>query len=237
MIALPAIDIREGACVQLVGGSYADERVREAEPLAVARRWRAAGFRSLHVVDLDAATGRGDNAAVVAALLAEWKGDCQAGGGLRDEEGIRRVFAAGATRAIVGTRAVEDPAWLVRVAERWPGRILLALDVRGRSVVCRGWERQLDVEVTAFARGLDGVPLAGLLVTAVEREGLERGPDLDVTAAVARDCALPLHASGGISSLDDLRALDRAGASAAVLGMALYTGTLDASSAAGEFGS
>lgn len=235
MIAIPAIDLREGACVQLVGGSYAEERVREADPVAVARRWRETGFASLHVVDLDAATGRGDNTATIAAVLAEWRGDAQVGGGLRDEAAIRRALAAGATRVVVGTRAVEDPAWLLHVAERWPGRVVLALDARGRHMVCRGWERELDVDVAEFARGLAGAPLAALLVTAVEREGRLAGPDLEVSEELARECSIPLHASGGIASLDDLRALERCGAAAAVLGMALYTGALDAGAAAKEF--
>lgn len=235
MIAVPAIDLREGACVQLVGGSYDEERVREQDPVAVARRWRRAGFASLHVVDLDAATGRGDNTGVMAAVLAEWKGDAQVGGGLRDEAAIRRALAAGATRVVVGTRAVEDPAWLIQMAGRFPQRLVVALDARDRTIVCHGWERSLAVDVVEFARGLALLPLAGLLVTAVAREGRLAGPDLEVSAEVARECSHPLHASGGIASLEDLRALDHCGARAAVLGMALYTGALDPGAAAREF--
>lgn len=235
MIAIPALDLREGACVQLVGGSYDDERVREDDPLAAARRWRAAGFRTLHVVDLDAATGRGEQSALVARVLDAWAGDAQVGGGLRDETAIERAFAAGASRAVIGTRAVEDRAWLTRVSSRWPGRLVVALDARGREVVARGWTAGTGADVVTLAAELSELPLAGVLVTAVANEGRLAGPDLDTTSAVAAACSLPVTASGGIASPEDLRALAAHGARAAVLGMALYTGALDARAVAGEF--
>ncbi|MBI5170078.1 MAG: 1-(5-phosphoribosyl)-5-[(5-phosphoribosylamino)methylideneamino] imidazole-4-carboxamide isomerase [Candidatus Eisenbacteria bacterium] len=235
MIAIPALDLREGACVQLVGGSYDDERVREADPLAVARRWRAAGFRTLHVVDLDAATGRGDQTALVARVLDTWAGDVQVGGGLRDDGAIERVFAAGASRAVVGTRAVEDCTWLASAASRWPGRIVVALDARGREVLARGWTAGTGTDVVTLAAELSELPLAGLLVTAVANEGRLAGPDLETTSAVAAACSLSVTASGGIASPEDLRALAARGARAAVLGMALYTGALDPRAIAEEF--
>jgi len=234
MLAIPAVDLREGACVQLVGGEYDAERVRLADPVAVARRWRAEGFRTLHVVDLDAATGRGDNAVVVAAILAVG-GDVQVGGGVRDEGAIERLLAHGAARVVVGTRALEDGAWLAHVAARFPGRVVVAVDARDGRVVTHGWARTQDRDVADTVRSLAGLPLAGVLVTAVEREGRLAGPDLELAERAVLACAFPLHASGGIASAEDLRALGARGVAAAVLGMALYTGALDARAVAKEF--
>ena len=235
MIAIPAIDLREGACVQLVGGSYEDERVRIANPVSVARRWRDAGFTRLHVVDLDAATRVGDNASSVTQLVGEGIG-VQVGGGIRSTERIRELIQAGADRVIVGTRAVEDPRWLARIAATWPGRIIVAADVRGRSVVTHGWARESDVDILDLAGSLAGLPLAGMLVTAVHREGRLMGTDLCLMAEIAGAASAPLIASGGITTVEELRSLAGAGVAAAVLGMSLYTGALDPVSVAEEFG-
>jgi phosphoribosylformimino-5-aminoimidazole carboxamide ribotide isomerase len=235
MIAIPAIDLREGACVQLVGGSYADERVRIADPAAVARRWRNAGFMRLHIVDLDAATGTGDNASSVTQLI-EGSSGVQVGGGIRSTERIRELIDTGADRVIVGTRAIEDPRWLARIAATWPSRIVVAADVRGRSVVTHGWGRESDVDVLDLAGSLAGLPLAGVLVTAVHREGRLIGTDLGLMAEIASGVSAPLIASGGITTVEEMRLLAGAGVAAAVLGMSLYTGALDPVSVAEEFG-
>ena len=121
MIAIPAVDLREGACVQLVGGSYDRERIRLTDPVSVARAWAQLGFPRLHVVDLDAATGRGSNAELVRELIRESEADVQVGGGVRDAETIERLLADGADRVVVGTRALEEPEWLEHVASLWPG--------------------------------------------------------------------------------------------------------------------
>lgn len=234
MIAIPAVDLREGACVQLVGGEYAAERVRLADPVAVARRWREAGFASLHVVDLDAATGRGDNRAVIDALLA-LGGDVQVGGGVRDDAAVDRLLAAGAARVVVGTRALGDPTWLAAAAARHPGRIVVAVDARDGVVATHGWARTAGRDAVEALAGMAALPLAGALVTAVEREGRMAGPNLELSEQAARAVPFPLYASGGIASSEDLRALAARGAAAAVLGMALYTGALDARAVAEEF--
>jgi phosphoribosylformimino-5-aminoimidazole carboxamide ribotide isomerase len=236
MIARPAIDVRAGACVQLVGGSYADERVRVTDPLAAADRWQAAGFDCLHVVDLDAATGRGSNADVILRLAALRGVRVQVGGGIRDAAAVARLLDAGAERIVVGTRAVEDPAWLETIATRLPGAVVVAADVRRDRVVTRGWSEGSGVTLVALLERLDALPIAGVLVTAVHREGRQQGPDLAVTRRAARATRHPLIASGGVASLDDLSDLATAGAAEAVLGMALYTGTLDARAVAREYG-
>jgi len=235
MIAIPAVDVAGGACVQLVGGDYRAERVRIADPVGVAARWRELGFARLHVVDLDAATGRGDNREVIAALIASGAAT-QVGGGLRSDEAVARVLEAGAERAIVGTRAVDDPVWLEQLADRHPGRVIVAADVRGREVLVRGWAAGSGLAVDALIERLNPLPLGGLLVTAVHREGQLEGPDLPLMTEVARHSVHPVLASGGVSTLEDLRSLDRAGLFGAVIGMALYVGTMDAARAAEEFG-
>jgi phosphoribosylformimino-5-aminoimidazole carboxamide ribotide isomerase len=235
MIAVPAVDVREGACVQLVGGAYDAERVRLADPPAVARCWVECGFTRLHAVDLDAATGRGDNAPVLRELVAGAGAPVAVGGGVRTDAQLDEWLAAGAATVVVGTRAVEDPAWLAAAAARHPARLVVAADVRGRRVVTRGWTADGGPDVEAFAASLGSLPLAGLLVTAVHREGRMQGPDLALVRAVAAATALPVFASGGIATLHDLERLQDAGAAQAVLGMALYTGALDPRAVAKEF--
>jgi phosphoribosyl isomerase A len=234
MKAIPAIDLREGACVQLVGGSYDAERVRLPDALAVAEDFAAKGFRTLHVVDLDAATGKGSNSALVSKLAA--RGDVQVGGGVRNANDIQRWLDAGAARVIVGTRAVEEPAWLATMAARFPRRLVLAADVRGMTVVTRGWVHEVGALETVLAT-TDGLPLAGVLVTAVHREGQLQGTDTGLFTTVTRATSLPVVASGGVTTREDLLALANAGCAAAVVGMALYTGRLDASAIAKEFAS
>jgi phosphoribosylformimino-5-aminoimidazole carboxamide ribotide isomerase len=236
MIAVPAVDLREGACVQLVGGSYDQERVRLDDPVAVARGWRELGFPRLHIVDLDAATGRGNNTALIERIL-KLGGDVQVGGGVRDEARVQALLSAGASRVVVGTRALEDSAWLERTALAYPGRLVVAADVRGRSIVTRGWEKTLPVDVGAVVDRLNGLPLGAVMITAVHREGQMAGTDLPLMAEIAGRSKHPLQASGGITTLEDLRALANARVSAAILGMALYTGTLDGRAAATEFSS
>ena len=236
MIAIPAIDLRDGACVQLVGGSYERERVRLDDPAAVARRWYDDGFRRLHVVDLDAATERGSNARVVQQILATSPASVQVGGGVRTTEEVEALFAAGARHAIVGTRAIEDREWLAEIVARYPGAIIVAADVRGRAIVTRGWRATLSTDVMDFVREIEALPLAGLLVTAVHLEGEMRGPDLALVEAISTSTAIPVIASGGVGTIDDLRALAQRGAAATVIGMALYTGAVDPRAVAAEFG-
>lgn len=235
MIAIPAIDLREGACVQLVGGEYTNERVRLPDPIAVAHEWTRYGFRRLHVVDLDAATGRGSNEHVVADLLREAVADMQVGGGIRSTTQVEELLASGARAVIVGTRALEDADWLARVANAYPNEILVAADVRERRVVTHGWTRTLPREILDVTEELSALPLAGLLVTAVHREGKMEGTDLFLMEDVVEAASFPVYASGGIRSMADLRALADRGITGAIIGMALYTGVIDPWQAAEEF--
>jgi phosphoribosylformimino-5-aminoimidazole carboxamide ribotide isomerase len=235
MKVLPTIDLRGGACVQLVGGEPGAEKIRLPDPLEVARRWKTAGFKGLHVVDLDAALGTGSNAAIVASLVKLPGLTVQVGGGVREVEAIQRLLDLGAARVVVGTRALEEPAWLEQMAFRFPDKLLLAADARGRQVVTHGWTRTLTQDVAALVAGADPMPLAGVLVTAVHVEGRESGTDLALMSELVEATRHPLQASGGISSVEELRQLAAAGVSAALVGMSLYTGRIDAAAAAKEF--
>lgn len=229
MIAYAAIDLRGGRVVQLVGGRTDAERISLPDPGAVARQWVEAGFAALHVVDLDAALGDGDNATAIDAILAA-AGDLpvQVGGGVRTTARAETLLANGASRVVVGTRAVEDRAWLEQLATRFPDRIVVAADVRGNEIVVRGWTVGTGRAAAAFLAGLATVPLGAALVTDVSREGQMSGADVRWFAELVAAVPHPLIASGGIAGADDLAALAGTGAAGAVVGMALYTGALDA---------
>lgn len=227
MQVIPAIDLRDGACVQLVGGSYAEERVRMADPVAVAQQWARIGFSRIHVVDLDAATGRGSNSEIVREILEVTPALIQCGGGVREIETIEELLTAGASEVVVGTRAVEDPAWLEEVVARYQNRIIVAADTSGRRILLRGWSQTSSRDVIDFIDELNALPLAAILVTAVEREGRMEGPDINLVEEITARSSIPLQASGGVRSIDDIRALSDAGAAATIIGMALYTGALN----------
>jgi phosphoribosylformimino-5-aminoimidazole carboxamide ribotide isomerase len=236
VIAIPAVDLRDGACVQLVGGSFAQEKVRIENPVDVARSWEHYGFHRLHVVDLDAATGRGSNLPVVHSLLFDSGIPIQVGGGVRSGEMVEELLEAGASRVIVGTRAIEEPEWIIELAARHPGEIIVACDVRERRVTTRGWAHTLPLDILDVLEDLNSLPLGGLLVTAVHREGQMQGTDLPLMEDVAEASNFPVYASGGITTMQDLRALEHRGLAGVVIGMALYTGALDPVVVAGEFG-
>lgn len=235
MIVIPAVDLRDGHCVQLVGGSYDREAIRFDDPVDVAARWQSSGFPMLHVVDLDAATGRGSNRDVIRQILELSECETQVGGGIRKTEDVDELLGAGADRVITGTRGVEDPVWLASVAESNPGRVVVAVDIRDRGVVTRGWTGSHERDFREVISALGSLPLGGLLVTAVHREGRMQGTDLPLMREVMAHSTLPIQAAGGIGTMDDLRALKKIGVAAAVVGMALYTGALDASAVIEEF--
>ncbi len=234
--AIPAVDLKGGRCVQLVGGRPEDERVSLPDPVAVARDWRARGFRTLHVVDLDAALGSGDNLDLVARIALEAPGDLQVGGGVRDEARAQALLDAGAARVIVGTRAVEDPSWLADLAGRHPRRIAVAADIRDGVVLSRGWRETSPLRILPYLESLGELPLAGVLCTDVGREGRLEGIDRAGVAEVLGASPHPVWISGGVTTVEELRFLAEHGAAGAVLGMALYTGALDADRVAEEFG-
>ena len=227
MIAYAAIDLRGGRVVQLVGGRVERETISWPEPLAVAQRWVQQGFAALHIVDLDAALGSGDNRDVIADIISNVRVPVQIGGGVRDDNAVQHWLDAGAANVIVGTRAVEDAAWRRDIAKAHPQRIIVAADVRDGRVVTRGWQHATSHDDDTFVTSLNEDPLAGVLVTDVSREGQMSGVDKALFTRLAIASKHPLIAAGGIRDEQDLRVLAQAGAAGAVLGMALYQGAID----------
>jgi len=236
VIATPAVDLRHGYCVQLVGGRPEDEPVSLPDPVAVARGWYELGFESVHVVDLDAALGDGDNLGLAIALLTATPADTQVGGGIRDDTRADALLAAGADRVVIGTRALADPDWLAALAARHPRRVVLALDTRDGLVVSKGWKEATALRALDYLPRLAALPLAGVLSTDVGREGRLEGIDRDWCARVVEASPWPVWISGGVTTLDELEWLDQAGAHAVVLGMAIYTDTLDRGEVAARWG-
>ena len=236
MIAAPAVDLKGGRCVQLVGGRPEDERVSLPDPVAQAERWHERGFGTLHVVDLDAALGSGDNLDIILRIVSATPAETQVGGGIRDDARATALLDAGVDRIVIGTRAIDEPEWLAALADRWPGRVTIALDTKDGRILRKGWTEDTGLELARYLPGLAALPLAGILATDVGREGRLEGID---RKAVGQTIALsphPVWASGGVTTLDELDYLDRAGAAGAVLGMALYTETLDPSDVAARWG-
>ncbi len=226
MIVVPAIDLRDGYCVQLRGGDYGSELLRLEDPVSIAARWRDRGFSTLHVVDLDAATGRGSNAAVIEAICGLPDVSVHAGGGVRDDAEAARILDAGASSVLVGTRAVTDPDWFAALATANPGRVSLAVDVRGEAVTTEGWLVTTGSVLTDVVADTARLPLHQVVVTAVNVEGGLAGPDLAVVELARGATHHRLGIAGGISSRADVTALLVRGVDAAIVGTALYTGAL-----------
>jgi phosphoribosylformimino-5-aminoimidazole carboxamide ribotide isomerase len=226
VIVTPAVDIRNGRCVQLIGGSFDHQVIELEDPVEVARSWELRGFNTLHVVDLDAATGAGSNTTIIERILTESIADVQVGGGLRSRTAVERMIDAGAQRVVLGTRALEDRAWLEKVVELYPERVVVAADVRDRALMTHGWKESIAKHVAEVVSSLNALPLAALLVTAVHKEGLMKGPDISLMSEVVQESSFPVQASGGIGSISDIRALEAIGVSRVIVGMALYTDSL-----------
>ena len=236
MIAAPAVDLKRGRCVQLVGGRPEDERVSLPDPVAQAERWYERGFGTLHVVDLDAALGSGDNLDLILKIVATTRATTQVGGGIRDAARARELLGAGTDRIVVGTRALDDPAWLAALASEWPFQIMVALDTKDGRILRKGWTEETELELASYLPGLAALPLAGILATDVGREGRLEGIDREAVGETISLSPCPVWASGGVTTMAELEYLDESGAAGAVLGMALYTETLDPSDVANRWG-
>ena len=233
----PAIDLREGRCVRLYQGDYGRETVYGDDPVAQARAFAAGGARWIHVVDLDAArTGEPVNRAAIAAIAAAVDVPVQSGGGVRDDAAADALLSSGVRRVVVGTAALDDPDWVRRLAARHPGRVAVGLDARGRDVAVRGWVEGSGRDLLEVARAFDDAGVAALIVTEIGRDGTLEGPALDQLSDVLAATRLDVVASGGVGSLDDLRALAglrSAGRrlAGAIVGRALYEGAFPLSDA------
>lgn len=237
---LPAIDLLGGRCVRLSQGDYDRVSVYGDDPAAVAAGFVAAGATRVHVVDLDGArAGKPHNRDAVRAIAAAAKGvPVQLGGGMRDEAAVEAALGLGVERAILGTAALRDPALVRAVAKRFPGRIGVGIDARGGRVAVAGWLETSDATALDVAKCFEDAGVAALVYTEIARDGMGSGPDLDATAALARAVSIPVIASGGVGSLDDVRRTAATpGIAGLIIGRALYEGKValaDALAAARE---
>jgi len=230
MILYPAIDLKDGQCVRLLRGEMDKATVFSDDPAAQARAFQDAGCEWLHLVDLNGAfAGQPVNAAAVAAILAAVDVPAQLGGGIRDMATIEGLLGKGLERVILGTVAVEDPALVRQAAAAFPGRVAVGIDARDGMVATKGWAEKTDVNAIDLARSFEDAGVAAIVYTDINRDGAMAGPNVAATAALARAVAIPVIASGGVSSLTDLKALKDCGAplNGAISGRALYDGALD----------
>ncbi len=229
MILYPAIDLKDGQAVRLVHGDMDQTTVFNDDPAAQALSFVEEGCEWLHLVDLNGAfAGEPVNAAPVEAILSACKVPAQLGGGIRDLSTIERWLDKGLARVILGTVAVEDPDLVRKAAKAFPGQVAVGLDARNGKVATRGWAEETDVEVTDLAKSFEDAGIAAIIYTDILRDGAMKGPNVSATEALAKHVDIPVIASGGVSSLDDLHALKATGViSGAISGRALYDGAID----------
>ena len=235
MILFPAIDLKDGLCVRLEQGDMERATVFELNPVAQARLFENEGFEYLHIVDLDGAfAGRSMNAAAVDRILDAVGIPVQLGGGIRDRASIEGWLAKGVTRVIIGTAAVRNPALVKAAAKEFPGRIAVGLDARDGKVAVEGWAETSELSALDIARRFEDAGIAAIIYTDIARDGMLQGLNLDATIALADQLSIPVIASGGLASIDDVRALLEPRAQkleGAIVGRALYDGRLDAAAA------
>ncbi len=230
MILYPAIDLKDGKAVRLLRGDMDKATVFNDDPAAQALEFVAAGCEWLHLVDLNGAfAGEPVNAAAVEAILSQTKTPAQLGGGIRDIATIERWLDKGLARVILGTVAVENPALVREAAAAFPGKIAVGIDARDGRVATKGWAEVTDVDAVELAKSYEDAGVAAIIYTDINRDGAMQGPNIEATAALARAVTIPVIASGGVSSLKDLKDLRDCGAAlnGAISGRALYDGALD----------
>jgi phosphoribosylformimino-5-aminoimidazole carboxamide ribotide isomerase len=236
MIILPAIDIKGGQCVRLYQGDYAQVTTYDADPLLVARRWQSAGASWLHVVDLDgAAAGHPINVELIRQMRASTSLHIELGGGMRTLAHIEQMLDLGIDRVILGTIALTDRALLKEALARWGERIAVGLDARNGRVAIAGWRETSQVQAVSLATELSATGVQRFIYTDIARDGALRGPNLDALREIQQAISCPLIASGGVSSIDDLRSLAALGVEGVIVGKALYTGDVDLAIAIQEF--
>ena len=230
MLILPAIDLRGGKCVRLRQGDYSQETVFGDDPVGMARRWVSEGARALHLVDLDGAkAGKPANGPVIRRIVEAVDVPCQVGGGLRTEADIETTLAMGVARVVLGTRALQDPAWVRQMAQAHPKRIVLGLDARDGKVASHGWLETSEATALDVAREFANWPLYAIVYTNIARDGMLGGPDLDGLTELAAAVPLPVIASGGVTTLENVRELVARNVFGCIIGRALYEGKIELS--------
>jgi len=232
MLLIPAIDLKDGRCVRLRQGVMDDETIFSDDPVAMAGRWVSEGARRLHLVDLNGAfAGEPVNGDVIRAIAAGYPDlPLQVGGGIRDEATIAAYLDTGVSYCIIGTQAVKEPELVTRACRAFPGRVIVGLDAKDGRVAIKGWAELTEHRVDDLAKRFEDAGVSAIVYTDIGRDGMMTGPNLEATRALAEAISIPVVASGGITDLDDVRALCTladSGVTAAITGRAIYEGTLD----------
>ena len=227
MYIIPAIDLRQGRCVRLIQGRYDRQITYSTDPPKQAEDFIAQGAKWLHIVDLDGAkAGKPINTETIAAIAALGLLKIQVGGGLRTEQAINQLLNLGIDRVIIGTKAVTDFDWFCQMAEKYTNRIVLSLDAHGANLATQGWTSQSAQPLLDFAVKVAKFPIAAIIYTDIDRDGMLSGPNLERTKALAEAVDTPVIAAGGVNTVDDITSLAKLNIEAAIIGRSLYEGTL-----------
>ena len=232
MIIIPAVDIKGGKCVRLLQGRMDAETVFADDPLVMVRKWSSMGASLIHVVDLDGAVGkRPRNLEAIRRITEASPAPIQVGGGIRNADTAEMYLDMGVQRVVIGTEAIRTPALVERLCRRHPGRIVVAIDARNGRVAIEGWTKTTGVDAVTLAKQFEDVGPAAINFTDIHRDGMQTGPNLEETRRLVEAVRIPVVASGGVSSLDDIQRLFPIGVVGVIVGKALYSGALDLTAA------
>ena len=225
MNILPAIDLRDGKCVQLRGGSYDRELIRLPDPISVAQSWFDAGYEKIHIVDLDSATNNGNNTSLIIEMLQKFPNTIQVGGGIRQSEDIKILLDNGAVGVMVGTKAIIDNNWRNEMVNQFPNKIIIAADVdKDQQVLISGWTEKSGKNLVETLKELEELELGGVLITSIEEEGKMEGVNIDIFKTAIENSSKRFIAAGGISNMRDVQKLEDIGITDCVIGTAMYLG-------------
>jgi phosphoribosylformimino-5-aminoimidazole carboxamide ribotide isomerase len=231
MIIIPAVDIKNGKCVRLLQGRMNEDTVYSDDPAAMAVKWERLGAEMIHVIDLDAAFSKQpQNITVIRKIAQSVQVPIQLGGGIRNEKTVAMYLEMGIRRLIIGTEAIKNPEFVKRICKTCPDQIIVGIDARNGKVAIDGWTQTTQVEAADLARAFENCGVAAINFTDIQRDGMQTGPNLEATRQLAEAVSIPVIASGGVSSIQDIKdllALEESGVIGAIVGKALYSGELD----------
>jgi phosphoribosylformimino-5-aminoimidazole carboxamide ribotide isomerase len=231
MLIIPAVDIKNGKCVRLLQGRMDDETVYSDDPRAMAAKWTRLGAQLIHVIDLDGAFAKvPQNTGSIRKILQTVKVPIQLGGGIRTEETVHMYLEMGVKRVIIGTGAIKEPDFVKKVCKTYPGQIVVGIDARNGKVAIDGWTQTTRIEAMELAKEFEDCGVAAINFTDIHRDGMQTGPNLNATLRLAEAVSIPVVASGGVSSIEDIKnllPLEKAGVAGVIIGKALYSGKLD----------
>ena len=231
MIIIPAVDIKNGKCVRLLQGRMNDDTVYSDDPAAMAVKWERLGAQIIHVIDLDGAFSKSpQNVTAISELAQSVKVPIQLGGGIRNEQTVAMYLEMGIRRVIIGTEAIKNPEFVKRICKTYPDQIIVGIDARNGKVAIDGWTQTTQVEAVDLARAFEDCGVAAINFTDIQRDGMQTGPNLEATGQLAQAISIPVVASGGVSSIQDIKdllALEKLGVIGVIVGKALYSGDLD----------